>query len=285
MMKLTRFLMATQMHIGILTKRYMNTINTKIKRWGIVVLQSIPKVERQTGTELYNDILRYKSIHDDKIFVKLIDVINKNDFMLAISNILSELREGDLMTLHFEVHGSTKGVVLASGEIITWKEFYDSIRPINIEIGHLLLVVMSMCFSIAMISEISLEQRAPYRAFICTTREMYPNELYEGFLSFYDKFFNLLDVSNAMKALQKEIKDNNGNSPFQIFSAENIFDETLNSSRNIDDLCIQQLNRMGEPITSENVEKIRSQIRKIFIELHLKYSDYYNFRDLYCIGS
>ena len=71
-----------------------------------------------------------------------------------------------------------------SGEIVEWKDFYDLIRPINIALGHLLFIVMAMCSSIAMISNINIEERAPYRAFICTTREMYPDELYEGFLSF-----------------------------------------------------------------------------------------------------
>lgn len=263
----------------------MNTINTEIKRCGIVVIQSIPEQERQTGTELYNDILRYKSIREEDYFCKLIDVYNKQEFENAISNILSELKEGDIMTIHLETHGSFEGISLTSGEIVAWKEFYDLIRPINIKIGHLLLVVMSMCYSIAMISDINLEDRAPYRAFICTTREMYPHELYEGFVSFYEKYFTILDVCTAMKTIQKEIHDKNGNSPFQILSAENVFDETLSANRNIDDLCVQQLNRIGASITSENIEKIRGKIHKIFLELRNKYSDYYNFRDIYSIDS
>lgn len=189
------------------------------------------------------------------------------------------MEEGDILTIHVEAHGSDDGIALSSNEIVEWKEFYDLIRPINIALGHLLLIVMAMCKSIAMISNISIEQRAPYRAFICTTREMYPDELYEGFLSFYEKFCNLLDVFGAMAALQKEILDENGRSPFQLLSAEAVFEETLSSTRNIDDLCVNQLNRMRQPISQENLERMRGQIRELFVELHSKYSDYYNFRD------
>lgn len=259
----------------------MNTPNTEIKRYGIIVIQSIPKNERQTGTELYNDILRYKPINNCNIFCELFDVIDITEFKYAISHILLNLQEGDLLTLHLETHGSVDGIALSSGEIIKWKEFYDLIRPINIAIGHLLFIIMAMCDSIAMISNISIEQRAPYRAFICTTREMYPDELYEGFVSFYEKFCNLLDVFNAISALQKETCDKNGLSPFQLLSAENVFDETLSITRDIDDLCVQQLIQIGGPITLENIEKMRTHIRKTFIELHSKYSDYYNFRNLY----
>ena len=84
------------------------------------------------------------------------------------------MEEGDILTIQVEAHGSVDGIALSSGEIVEWKEFYNLIRPINIALGHLLFIVMAMCDSIAMISNISIEQRAPYRAFICTTREMYP---------------------------------------------------------------------------------------------------------------
>lgn len=259
----------------------MNKPDTEIKRWGIVVIQSIPRDQPQTGTQLYEDLLRYKPIMDGNIFCELMNVADKNDFEAALTHILSKLEEGDILTIHVEAHGSVDGIALSSGEIVEWKDFYDLIRPINIALGHLLFIVMAMCSSIAMISNISVEERAPYRAFLCTTREMYPNELYEGFLSFYEKFCNLLDVFGAMTALQKEIHDENGHSPFQLLSAETVFDETLRTKRNIDDVCVNQLNHLRQPISLDNLERMRCQMRKLFVELHSKYSDYYNFRDLY----
>lgn len=259
----------------------MNNPSTEITHFGIIILESIPKNERQTGKELYEDILRYKPFTNGTVFCNYINLVTKEEFKNHMLHIHSQLKCGDLITLHFETHGSDEGIVLASGELIKWNEFYDLIRPINIHIGHLLVVVMSMCYSIAMLSSICLTDRAPYRAFICTTREMYPNELYEGFISFYEKYTNLLDVFNALKALQGEISDSNGNSPFQLLSSEAVFDETLSVYRNIDELCINQLNQIGAVISKENINNMRVQIRGIFKELHSKYSDYYNFRDLY----
>lgn len=40
----------------------MNTPKTEIKRWGIVVIQSLYPVDRKTGEELFMDILRYKEL-------------------------------------------------------------------------------------------------------------------------------------------------------------------------------------------------------------------------------
>ena len=90
----------------------MNTPNTEIKRWGIIVIQSIPKGQLQTGKQLYEDLLRYKSIMDGNIFCELINVVDKNDFEVALSQILSKLEEGDILTIHIEAHGSDDGIAL-----------------------------------------------------------------------------------------------------------------------------------------------------------------------------
>lgn len=259
----------------------MNKPDTEIKRWGIVVIQSLNSNEIKTGENLYNDILQYKNFNKKESFSLFYDVQSLQDFRSAIEAVENLLTEGDILTLQIESHGREEGIGLSNGELLRWKDFYDIIRPLNIKTGHLLFIVMAMCKSIAMISAIDPEKRAPYRAFICTTRVVTSDEINRGFLAFYDKYFNMLDIVDALKALQEEVKDENGYSPFQLLSAEKVFDETLSTERDIDDLCINQLNRMGFPISDKNIEEMRGHIRNAFRELYGKYSDYYNFRDLY----
>lgn len=118
----------------------------------------MPKYERQTGEEHYNDILRNKPIQDENSFCEFLDAKDKCDFKSAICHILSNLKEGDIITLHFETHGSEAGLYLASGEIVGWREFFDILRPINIAIGHLLFVVMSMCYNVSVFQCFSVVQ-------------------------------------------------------------------------------------------------------------------------------
>ena len=113
--------------------------------------------------------------------------------------------EGDILTLQIETHGCDEGMGLSYGELLKWKDFYDCIRPLNIKTGHLLFLVMAMCKSIAMISSINPELRAPYRAIICTTRPVSADEIYRGFIAFYENYYNLLDIIEAIKAIQKVI--------------------------------------------------------------------------------
>ena len=132
-----------------------------------------------------------------------------------------------------------------------------------------------------MISSINPEKRAPYRAFICTTRKVTSDEIYRGFLAFYDKNFNLLDISHALTALQNEVKDDKGYSPFQVLSAESVFDETFNPNRNISSLVDNQLEQLNIPITDSTRSMMAYNIKLLLKNLHNRFYNYYNFKDLY----
>ena len=41
----------------------MNKPNTEIKRWGIIVVQSLTPNDVKTGEILYHDVLQYKEYH------------------------------------------------------------------------------------------------------------------------------------------------------------------------------------------------------------------------------
>ena len=259
----------------------MNSSNTEIQRWGIIVIQSLNPNDIKTGENLYNDILRYKNYSKKESFSSFYDVHSIQEFRLAINDIENSLVGGDILTLQIETHGCDRGIGLSNDEIIEWKEFYDLIRPINIKTGHLLFVIMAMCKSIAMISSLNPTERAPYRAFICTTRDVYPDEISRGFNAFYENYFNLLNITEALKALQENVKDENGYSPFQMLVAEEVFNETFNPNINISDLVDNQLERLNIPKTEDTKSIMSDSLRNLLNELHDRFYDYYNFKDLY----
>ena len=245
----------------------MNNPDTEIKRWGIVMIQSLKTSDRKTGEELYHDILQYKRYYQSEAFSLFYNVASLEDFKLAIQNVLENIQDGDIVTLHFETHGHEGGIALSNGEI-------------NIQIGHLLFVVMSMCKSIAMISSLNPEARAPYRAFICTVRDVTQDEIIRGFQVFYEKYFYLLDIFQAYKALEEETSVN-GISPFQILIAEDVFNETFNPNRNINSLVIEQLKLLNITINEDSKRKMSDTIRNILKEIYEKHQEFYNFRDIY----
>lgn len=110
----------------------MNKPNTEIKRWGIVVVQSLNPNDVKTGENLYHDVLQYKKYHKRESFSSFYNVNSSDDFRSAILYIENSLSEGDILTLQLETHGCDEGIGFNNGEILKWKDFYDIIRPLNI---------------------------------------------------------------------------------------------------------------------------------------------------------
>lgn len=258
----------------------MNKPNTEIKRWGIVVVQSLTFNDVKTGEILYHDVLQYKEYHKRESFSSFYDVNSSDDFRFSTRHRKIIVGRG-YSYLQLETHGCDEGIGFNNGEILKWKDLYDIIRPLNIKTGHLLFVVMAMCKSISMISAIAPEKRAPYRALVCTTRVVSLDEIYRGFLAFYDNYFNLLDVVQALNALQEEVRDDNGFSPFQVLSAENIFSETFNSNRNISGLVDNQLERLNMQKNETTNSIMSDYLLMLLDDLYDRFYNYYNFKDLY----
>ena len=70
----------------------MNKPNTEIKRWGIVVIQSLNPNDYKTGEILYHDVLKYKEYHKSESFSSFYDVNSSDDFRLAVLDIKNQCR-------------------------------------------------------------------------------------------------------------------------------------------------------------------------------------------------
>lgn len=263
----------------------MNKPETEIKRTGIVVIQSLKETERLTGTELEQDILRYKSyVHKDS-FTGFYNAENKEEFISILKSIEDEMKDGEIFTLHLETHGGEDGIFLASGECVTWNVFFDCIRPINVKMGHLLIVVMSMCKGSAILTHLNPDERAPYRAFIGSYRNMYESELANGFAAFYREYTNILDINKGMKALQNELAtEKEPNGPFWLFTCEQVFDMTFDADRDpvsfakVVDNAYMTKRGQGIECTRQSVEE---DIRNLFDKTKVEKKPYFCFEDIY----
>ena len=81
------------------------TPDTEIKRHRIIVIQSLQSPFKETGRDLYDDILRYKEYLNNDCFSEFYSVENKQEFINTIKSIADTLIDGDVITLHFETHG------------------------------------------------------------------------------------------------------------------------------------------------------------------------------------
>ena len=145
----------------------------------IYVIESLDsKVERQTGKELYEDLLKWKEFEfEGKLETELIQIQDRNDFFASFERIKGEcLNFKRIPILHLEIHGNNNGLVLQSGEIINWIELYEYLISINFIIGNNLFLTLAVCYGANIISIIRPNKPAPFYGFIGSFREITVND-------------------------------------------------------------------------------------------------------------
>jgi len=265
----------------------MNTHDTEITQIGIIVIQSLSKEDRKTGEELTKDVLQYKKYLQKNSFVEFYNVTTTAEFIKTLRTINKSMSKGTIFSLHFETHGSEEGIHLASGEYIKWKEFYALIRPINIKMGHLLIIVMAMCKGGSLISSLEPEKRAPYLAFIGAFRNITENEIVRAFNAFYTNYTGPSDIDKGMEALNMEIDGKNPKKKtFWIYSSEHVFDQVLNPDLNPDNVKKMVKEQLAKRLIEHGElghtwASVEYEIRNHLINTSKKYRDYYCFKDFF----
>ncbi len=72
----------------------------------IIIIQSLPLNERQTGTEIHDDYLIRYAWLDPNFAVELKSIISKEEFIKCVSQIEEDTKIGAYLPyIHFESHG------------------------------------------------------------------------------------------------------------------------------------------------------------------------------------
>ena len=258
--------------------------STEIKKFKIVIVQSLKDEDLKTGKLLYDSLSASLPIKYPDTSVVLYDVKNKQEMAEAFSKIFNDISEGELITLQIEAHGCEEGVGLSSGELVTWKELFSFIRPINEKMLNLLLVCMSMCYGGALITHIEPEKRAPYRAFVGTGSTIKAGTLLDGFSAFYENYHHLLDSFAAYEAMKNATIDaTTGKTPFWFMTSEEVFQKTLDPDRDPDNfkhIVNEQFVKQKSEGKNVTWDQVATEIRELLTETHKRYYEYHTFMDI-----
>lgn len=200
----------------------------RIKFNRIYILESLKSEERETGTELHNDLLKWKNAYHPDFESVLKNPINRNDFFSACDEILYKcINEGISPIIHFEIHGADdqSGLVLSSGELVTWDELSQKIRPINHHLQNGLFITMGVCHGCYFMSKDVVDQPSLFQGIVASFDTLYNRDIYIQFYSFYEELFSSFDFN---KAYLKLIEANPDTSPhakynYACYSSEYIF--------------------------------------------------------------
>jgi hypothetical protein len=171
----------------------------------IVVIESLCPGEVKTGRELAGYVGALVEDAGLPLLVRFETVGSLADLRAFLLLVQGEMRQGARPQLHFEMHGSNDGLVLANGELIAWTVFCELLRPLNVLSGHRLGVVLAACFGIGIILGVNLRLPAPCQVMIGPTLEMDPGEVMGVFRAMYRAMLttlNPLEVAAALAAHQ-----------------------------------------------------------------------------------
>jgi len=170
----------------------------------IIIIQSLEAHEPQTGSELYNDIVRRKIEQlGEQSFVKshaYFESRTKEEILHILDDILNDvnaLQNG--LIIHFEMHGSSHldGLITAENELITWLELVTKFRPINTATQNELYITMATCYGRYLYQAVDPELKSPYSGYISSSQSVTVQEVMD---SFSDVFERLAEDGNLIRS-------------------------------------------------------------------------------------
>lgn len=182
----------------------------------IIVIESLPEDESQTGLVLSRDTLFTESCLNSTSFAHIV-CHNQNDFFRFFNKLENNILHQDnsiiggnakYPILHFEIHGAVDktGLVLKNGDYIDWLNFNKYCRLINKITKNNLHVVLAVCNGYYAASKAIFSEVSPYYALIAPPSEITNGEILNIFPHFYKKLFISGNLMDAVEDLTSNYK-------------------------------------------------------------------------------
>lgn len=165
----------------------------------IFIIESLKDDEIKTGKNLFDNQLKDRQ---DKLPSEFFQVMNRNDFFSCLDSIKNDANINQTLPfIHFEIHGCIEGIVTSSEEFITWREFANKLREINIITKNNLCISLATCYGAYIYSEINPTKKAPFWGFIGPWEEVSAGSISASFNSFFECLLITFDFYKSINAL------------------------------------------------------------------------------------
>lgn len=190
----------------------------------IYIVESLQHGDTLTGTNLYNDLLRYQSLKHPDFESILKNPKDKKEWNDLFSEIKKDCEgNGNAPIIHFEVHGSSgkDGLVLTSKELITWEELYQNLAPINKILRNELFITMAVCHGTFFLMSSYVNRQTAFQGIVGSFYEISESDLVIRYDAFYNELFGSFNLNRAYEQL---VASNPGlPDTYGCFSAEYVF--------------------------------------------------------------
>jgi hypothetical protein len=155
----------------------------------IYIVESLPDGELKTGMEVFERAIRPAVFSEDGFVCEVYQPRTKGDFLRTLHHVqqLAE-KHGRAPVLQLDAHGSPAGLLLHSGERLTWEELIPLLTRLNQTSRMNLVVLAAMCNGWYLSDILKPTDRSPAFAII-GSRDTIPAGVLLDFLTrFYTTF-------------------------------------------------------------------------------------------------
>lgn len=239
----------------------------------VFVIESLLN-EKNTGKELYDDLLRYKQFQIKNFKAEYLDINDKVEFYDSMNKIFLECENnGVYPMLHFEIHGSEdkSGLVLKNGELIIWKDIYYQLMKINLKVGNNLFLTLAVCHGAFLLEVVKIMNPAPFYGFIGSFEKIAVYDLMIRYNEFYKEF---LDSFKLSKSIEKLEKANTGfPSSYKLIDTKDAFQEIYKNYLTQEFSEERKKQRFKDGIEDENINLKNRSERRSFEKKFIKKLD------------
>ena len=126
------------------------------------IVESLQSRDLKTGARLRQQLAAMAASHPRPLPVHFWSEQTRAGFVGRLKQIESDVRStGRPPILHLETHGNRDGLLVTSGETVTWADLVGPLTNINITARLNLLVVVAACDGESLLSVIQAHDRAP----------------------------------------------------------------------------------------------------------------------------
>jgi hypothetical protein len=164
----------------------------------------------RSGRRLAEELQTFASGGPVKVMYHPVD--DKDLFRAVMLAIVAEAQAGHYPLIHIEAHGAqrapgrsgtSRGIELASGEVISWTEIAPFLTEINRTTRLRLLVYVATCFGADIATLVRPTERAPARMLIGPRDSISVGELEVGTNTFYRSLFQEGDGGQALRDMNE----------------------------------------------------------------------------------
>ena len=192
----------------------MYEATTIINMNSLVVMESLGDQELHTGTWLVEDLAA--EMREAELALGMATVRDRRQFFGTMERLRTDADElGRKYILQIDAHGDRHAGLLLkpSGQVVSWREFVDACREVNMATLNNLVVVLACCDGFHSVLNVSIRDLTPFCTLVGPSAVITAGAVQSTLSSFYRKLVATNDYSAALDELAPH---------FDVFHSERI---------------------------------------------------------------